>query len=118
MQKQSNGDWKPIAYFSQATNQAERNYHSFELEMFAIVRSIERFHIYLYELNFTVITDCNALVFAVNKANLNSKIARWTLALQNYTFNMKHRTDERMTHVDALSRAVNYIDALPLENEL
>lgn len=118
LQKQSSGDWKPVAYFSQPTNQAERNYHSFELEMLAIVRSIERFHIYLYGLKFTVITDCNALVYAVTKANLNPRIARWTLALQNYTFDVRHRAGERMAHVDALSRAVNYVDALPLEREL
>lgn len=26
-----------------------------------------------------MVTDCNALVYAVNKANLNPRIARWTL---------------------------------------
>jgi len=82
LQQQSNGNWSPIAYFSQITNQAESRYHSFELEMLVIVRAIERFHIYLYGLQFTVVTDCNALVYAVNKANLNPRIARWTLALQ------------------------------------
>jgi len=74
-QKQSDNNWAPIAYFSQTTNKAEINYHSFELEMLAIVRAIERFHIYLYSVNFTIVTDCNALVYAVNKANLNPRIA-------------------------------------------
>lgn len=46
-QKQKGGEWAPIAYYSQTTNQAEKNYHSFELEMLAIVRAVERFHIYL-----------------------------------------------------------------------
>lgn len=64
-----------IAYYSQATNQAESRYHSFELEMLAIVRAVERFHLYLYGLKFVIVTDC-ALVYAVNKANLNPKIAR------------------------------------------
>lgn len=49
LQKQSKNDWAPIAYFSQLTNNAEANYHSFELEMLAIVRAVERFHIYLYD---------------------------------------------------------------------
>lgn len=86
--------------------------------MLAIVRAIERFHIYLYGVNFTVVTDCNALVYAVNKANLNPRIARWTLALQNYTFKLEHRPGKRMAHVDALSRQVNYLETFPIEREL
>lgn len=118
MQRQTSGIWAPVAYYSQATNEAEKKYHSFELEMLAIVRAIERFHTYLYGLEFTVITDCNALVYAVHKANLNPRIARWTLALQNYKFNVQHRPGKRMAHVDALSRQILYINALPIEKQL
>lgn len=86
--------------------------------MLAVVRAIERFHIYLYGLEFVVVTDCQALVHAVNKANLNPRIARWTLALQNYSFRLAHRSGNRMAHVDALSRQVCYIESLPIEREL
>jgi len=68
-----------VAYFSRATNSAEIKY-SYELEMLAIVKAIDRFHIYLYGLTFTVVIDCNTLVYAINKANLNPRIARWTLS--------------------------------------
>ncbi|KYN26720.1 hypothetical protein ALC57_03909 [Trachymyrmex cornetzi] len=44
------------SYFSQATNDAENKYHSYELEILAVVKAIERFHIYLYGLDLTVIT--------------------------------------------------------------
>ena len=81
MQKQSDGKLTPVAYYSQTTNKTEMNYHSFELEMLVMVRAIERFHIYLYGIKFTIVTDCNALIYAVNKANLNPRIARWTLGL-------------------------------------
>lgn len=46
--------------------------------MLAIVKSIERMQIYLYGLDFMVVTDCHALIYAANKANINSRIARWT----------------------------------------
>jgi len=118
LQKQKSGQWAPIAFFSQATNNAESKYHSFELEMLAILRTIERFHIYLYGLNFTVITDCYALVHAINKANINPRIARWILKLQNYTFHITHREGGKMVHVDALSRVIAYTEVLPLEKEL
>lgn len=68
LQKQNSGKWARIAYYSQSINKAENNYHSFELEMLSIVRSVERFHIYLYGVPFTIVTDCHALVFALQKA--------------------------------------------------
>lgn len=86
--------------------------------MLAIVRAVERFHIYLYGIEFTIVTDCNALVYAVTKANLNPRITRWTLLLQNYTFKITHRSGKNMMHVDALSRIVGYVESLPLEREL
>lgn len=103
MQKQNTGIWAPMTYFSQTTNQSETKYHSFELEMLAIIRTVERFHTYLYDLEFTVITDCNALVYAINKTNLNPRIARWILALQNYKFKVAHRPGKRTAHVDAIA---------------
>jgi len=106
LQKQPSGLFAAVAYFSKSTNQAEKNYHSFELEMLAIVKSIERFHLYLYGINFTVVTDCNALVHAITKANINPRIARWTLALQNYCFKTTHRPGTKIQHVDALRSAV------------
>lgn len=118
LQKQNGGNLAPVAYFSQVTNQAESKYHSFELEMLVIVRAIERFHIYLYGIQFTVVTDCNALTYAVNRANLNPRIARWTLLLQNYQFKIMHRPGKQMAHVDALSRQILYLEAMPLEREL
>lgn len=76
LQKQDTGQWAPVTYYSQSTNSVEVNYHSYELEMLAVVKSIERFHIYFYGLQFTVVTDCHALVYAINKAHLNPRIAR------------------------------------------
>jgi len=52
LQKHSMGVWTPIAYFSQAMNKAEANYHSYEVEMLAIVKSILRFYVYLYRIDF------------------------------------------------------------------
>ncbi|XP_067212248.1 uncharacterized protein [Linepithema humile] len=116
-QRQNSGQWSPIAYYSQATNSAEAKYHSFELEMLAVLKAIERFHIYLYGLEFTLVTDCHALAYAINKTHLNPRIARWTLRLQNYRFKVVHRAGHKMAHVDALSR-VAYMNALSLEREL
>lgn len=112
LQKQDIGQWAPVVYYSQTTNKAEAVYHSYELEMLAVVKAVERFHIYLYGLSFTVVTDCHALVYAVNKPFKPKN--RWTLRFQNYNF--KHREGRRMAHVDALSRIVCFCE--PIEREL
>jgi len=102
-----------VAYYSQVSvnNQAEAK----PLEMLAVVKT--RFHIYLYGLHFTVVKDCHALVYAIKKAHLNPRIARWTVRLQSYTFDILHRAGHMMLHVDALSRVVALVDTVPLEKE-
>lgn len=57
LQKQSDGKFHPICYFSKRTSQAESRYHSFELEALAIVYSLERFRIYLQGIPFKIITS-------------------------------------------------------------
>lgn len=118
LQKQESGRFAPIAYFSKATTEVERKYHSYKLETLAVVRAVERFHVYLQGITFRIVTDCNALVMAMKKINLNPRIARWSLALQNYKYELLHRPGGRMVHVDCLSRNVMMINARSLENEL
>lgn len=40
MQKQEDGHFHPVMYFSKKTTQTESKYHSFELEMLAIVQAL------------------------------------------------------------------------------
>lgn len=55
-------------------------------------------------IQFTIVTDCNSLTLTLNKKELNPRIARWALELQNYEYKLEHRAGSRMKHVDALSR--------------
>ncbi|VEN45577.1 unnamed protein product, partial [Callosobruchus maculatus] len=97
----------PIAFFSKQTTNAEKNYHSFELELLAIVRTLEKFRYYLLGQEFTIFTDCNAVKNAWNKQSIVPRIARWILMLQDFSFNIVHRAGSQKQHVDALSRAFN-----------
>ena len=54
LQKQDSDALAPVTYYSQSTNEAETRYHSF-LEMLAIVKATERFHIYLAEISFKIL---------------------------------------------------------------
>lgn len=94
----------PVFFYSRQTTDTEQKYHSYELETLAVVESLKKFRPYLLGLQFSVITDCNALKATSTKKQIIPRIARWWLQLQEFTFDVKYRPGNRMKHVDALSR--------------
>lgn len=106
MQKQDDGKFHPVSYYSRKTSDIESKYHSFELETLAIVYSVRRFEPFLKGIEFKIVTDCSALQQTLKKKDINPRIARWALELENYTYTVIHRGGVNMGHVDALSRQV------------
>jgi len=104
LQKQEDGKLHPIFFYSHRTSDAESRYHSFELEMLAIVNSIKRFRIYLQGIRFKIVTDCNSITLTLAKKDINPRISRWVLFLQDFDYQIEHKSGTRMQHVDALSR--------------
>lgn len=95
---------KPVHYYSRQTSEDEKKYHSFELELLAIVCSLQKFRLYLLGSPFKIVTDCSAVRHALNKKDIIPRIARWVLSTQEFSFEIVHREGTRMQHVDALSR--------------
>lgn len=104
LQKQDDGKFHPVAYFSRATRGNEPKYHSYELETLAVVYSIKKFHTKLDGIPFRIITDCDSLARTLEKVETSPRIARWSLFLDHYDYTIKHRSGSLMGHVDALSR--------------
>ncbi|GFX82763.1 retrovirus-related Pol polyprotein from transposon 17.6 [Trichonephila clavipes] len=94
----------PVLYMSKKTSDHERKYTGFELEVLAVVEALRKFRIYVLGTSFKIITDCDALVKTLSKKELNPRIARWALYLQEFNYTIEHRTGSKMAHVDALSR--------------
>ena len=105
LQRTDEKDWKPIFYYSRHCTDAERNHHSYELEVLAVVEALERFRIYILGKHFRLITDCSAIASIKTKKELIPRIARWWMKLLEYDFEAVHRPGARMAHVDAMSRA-------------
>ena len=120
MQRGADRKFYPTFYFSKRTSDSESRYHSFELEMLAIVYALRRFRIYLYGIKFKIITDCDSLTLALKKNDINPRISRWVLELQNFDYKTEHRSGTRMTHVDGLSHCnfVAVIQENPFEANL
>lgn len=105
-QRQTDQKLHPVAYYSRQTSHSESKYHSYELETLAVVESLRKFRTYLLGVNFTLVTDCNALKATKDKKDLIPRVARWWLQLLEFNFDVKYRPGNRMQHVDALSRNV------------
>lgn len=104
LQRKADNQFHPVFYFSKKTTEAESRYHSFELETLAIVNALKRFRVYLEGIAFKIVTDCNSLTLTLNKKQINPRIARWALELENFNYSIEHRPNQRMRHVDSLSR--------------
>lgn len=104
-QLEDDGSEKPIAYMSQKLNSAQKNYSVTELECLAAVLSIKKFRAYVEGMPFTVITDHASLKWLMDQRDLNGRLARWSLKLQGFHFNIEHRKGKLMVVPDTLSRA-------------
>lgn len=58
---------------SRKTKDAERRYHSYELEVLAIVAALKKFRVYLLGINFKIITDCAAFTTTVKKKEISAR---------------------------------------------
>lgn len=103
----------PVLFYSRKTTAAESKLHSFELETLAVVYTLQRFRMYLFGLKFVIVTDCEAMKKTLEKRDVNAKISRWSLYLEQFDYTIVHRPGDRMRHVDALSR----VNILLLEPE-
>lgn len=104
LQLQPDNNLKPVLYYSRQTSKQEQMYHSYELETMAVVDSMKHFRVYLIGIEFTVVTDCNAIRTTLNKRDIVPRVGRWWLSIQEYTFNVEYRPGHKMAHADALSR--------------
>ncbi|RWS22947.1 reverse transcriptase-like protein, partial [Leptotrombidium deliense] len=89
---------------SRILSTSERNLSAVEIELLAIICSIKHFRHYLIGRFFIIITDSSALVFLMRTKNINTKLARWALFLQDYNFEIVHRKGSENLLCDFLSR--------------
>ena len=95
----------PVAFFSRALTITERNYSAYELEMYAVVRAVERFRVYLLGRPFLLRTDHLALVNLL-KRDLppTTRVQKWILRLSEYNFIIEHQKGTSNVMADILSR--------------
>ena len=100
-----------IAYGGRALRKPEKNYTVTELECLAIVEGIKEYRTYLSSGKFTVYTDHKALKYlqSLKTSNPQGRLARWSMELQEFDFDVEFRKGVNNQNADALSR-------LPFQN--
>ena len=108
LEQETPDGWATIAYASRFLNSCENKYSVNELELLAAVWAIEHFKYYLYGRRFTLITDHQALISALqcNKNNkiYQSRLTRWIDRLLPFDFEIKHFAGSKMGLIDYISR--------------
>ena len=104
------GVTRPVAYASRTLTSVERRYSQTEKEALAVVWGCERFHLYLYGVEFDLITDHKPLEYLYTpRGKPHARIERWVLRLQQYQYKIKYMPG-KTNPADVLSR-------LPLPNQ-
>ena len=108
LERNSPKGWIAVAYASRFLNSLEENYSVNELEFLGEVWAIEHFKYYLYGKHFTVITDHQALIGALNTSERSktsqSRLTRWIDRLIPFHFDIKHLAGNKMGLIDYISR--------------
>ena len=69
-----------------------------------MIYSVTKYQHYLLGCKFSFHVGHSELIYLVSKVSLTGKLARWTLVLQEFEFEIYHRPRVQHTVVDYLSR--------------
>nr|GEY36707.1 reverse transcriptase domain-containing protein [Tanacetum cinerariifolium] len=96
-----------IHYASKTMSEAESNYTTTEKEMLTVVYAFEKFWSYLILNKSIVYTDHSALKYLFAKKDLEARLLRWVLLLQEFTFKVVDTKGAENLAADHLSRLEN-----------
>lgn len=106
MQEDPEGIEHPVSFFSKKFSKSQQNYSTIEKEALALLLALQHFEVYLGGSNspITVYTDHNPLVFLMRMSNSNQRLMRWSLIVQEYNIDIRHKKGADNVVADALSR--------------
>jgi hypothetical protein len=110
LQTKADGKKHPIAYYSKMLSQAERNYDVYDLELLAIVNTLDHWRPYLAGSPHKIIihSDHQNLLYWKEPHKISRRVAREVLMLSEYNFEIRHIKGTANGRVDALSRRPDY----------
>lgn len=106
LQEDEKGIDHPVSFFSRKFDKHQLKYSTIEKETLALLFAVQHFEVYLGSSvkPITVFTDHNPLTFLSRMYNNNQRLMRWSLILQNYNLEIKHKKGSENIVADTLSR--------------
>ncbi|CAM4560493.1 unnamed protein product [Caretta caretta] len=104
MQKGPDQEFHPVVFLSKKLSERESNWSVTEKECYAIVYALEKLRPYVWGRRFHLQTDHAALKWLHTVKETNKKLLRWSLALQDFDFDVQHISGASNKVADALSR--------------
>ena len=104
------GALHPVAFLSHSFTETERNYTTHDRELLAIVNALKEWRSYLISTPFpiTVYSDHQALEYFKAAHDLNRRLIRYAVELDEFNLVIKHRPGTASGKPDALSRRPDF----------
>jgi len=104
LSQRQNGQERVIAYASRSMNRSELKYETIRKELLAVVYGFKQFRQYLLGRHFVIRTDHAALSWLRRTPEPMPQWARWLTLIEQYDYEVVHRSGNRHCNADGLSR--------------
>ena len=104
-QKGEDGNLHPVAYFSTALQESQKNWSATTKEAFALIAAIRHWYVYLSGKHFILKSDHNPLTFLRKQKDPRGKFSRWITELEEFDYTIQYIPGKENTKADALSRS-------------
>jgi len=94
-----------VSFYSQSLSACQRNYSTYERELFAVVKACEAFRVFLLGKAFNLRTDHRALCGLFSSTlQTSNRVVKWVMRLQPFKFTIQIIKGKDNIVADALSR--------------
>jgi hypothetical protein len=110
LQKKEGGKKHPITYFSKTLNKAQWNYDVADLELLAVVMSLDNWRLFLAGSPHKIIvySDHQNLLYWKEPHKISRQVAREVLCLSEYNIEIRHIKGTANRHANALNWRPDY----------
>ena len=98
------GEERILSFYSRSTTKAERKWDTRDLEVLAIISTLEHYRPVIGGQHLRLITDHKNLKWLLDQKNPSGRLGRWVLRLSEFDFELAYRKGSRMKVADCLSR--------------